>query len=95
MDFNFTPEEEAFRQELRAWLHSHLPAGYDPERFDDIDADARFEYQRTWQRTAHQDRWVGIHWPRIRWAQRQPHGDVHLQSGAAEATPRGLPIRSG
>ena len=63
MDFNFTPEEEAFRQELRAWLHSHLPAGYDPERFDDIDADARFEYQRTWQKTAHQDRWVGIHWP--------------------------------
>ena len=63
MDFNFTPEEEAFRQELRAWLHSHLPAGYDPEHFDDIDADARFEYQRTWQKTAHQDRWVGIHWP--------------------------------
>jgi len=63
MDFNFTPEEEAFRQELRTWLHSHLPAGYDPERFDDIDADARFEYQRAWQKTAHQDRWVGIHWP--------------------------------
>ena len=63
MDFNFTPEEEAFRQELRAWLHSHLPAGYDPEHFDDIDADARFEYQRAWQKTAHQDRWVGIHWP--------------------------------
>ncbi len=63
MDFNFTPEEEAFRQELRSWLQSHLPAGYDPEHFDDIDADARFEYQRAWQKTAHQDRWVGIHWP--------------------------------
>lgn len=63
MDFNFTPEEEAFRQELRSWLQSHLPAGYDPKHFDDIDADARFEYQRSWQKTAHQDRWVGIHWP--------------------------------
>lgn len=63
MDFNFTPEEEAFRQELRSWLQSHLPAGYDPKHFDDIDADARFEYQRAWQKTAHQDRWVGIHWP--------------------------------
>ena len=63
MDFNFTPEEEAFRQELRTWLQSHLPAGYDPKHFDDIDADARFEYQRAWQKTAHQDRWVGIHWP--------------------------------
>ncbi len=63
MDFNFTPEEEAFRHELRAWLQSHLPAGYDPKHFDAIDADARFEYQRAWQKTAHHDRWVGIHWP--------------------------------
>ena len=63
MDFNFSAEEEAFRQELRAWLAANLPAGYDPARFDEIDADARFEYQRAWQKAAHRDRWVGIHWP--------------------------------
>ena len=64
MDFNFTPEEEAFRQELRSWLQDNLPEGYDPKHFDDIDADARFEYQRAWQQTACKDRWVGIHWPK-------------------------------
>ena len=63
MDFNFSAEEEAFRQELRAWLAANLPAGYDPACFDEIDADARFEYQRAWQKAAYRDRWVGIHWP--------------------------------
>ena len=63
MDFNFSAEEDAFRRELRAWLAANLPAGYDPAHFDEIDADARFEYQRAWQKTAHRDRWVGIHWP--------------------------------
>ncbi len=63
MDFNFTPEEDAFRQELRSWLQDNLPEGYDPTHFDDIDEDARFEYQRTWQQTAYKNRWVGIHWP--------------------------------
>ena len=37
MDFNFTPEEEAFHQELRTWLQSNLPEGYDPQKFDEID----------------------------------------------------------
>ena len=63
MDFNFTPEEDAFRQALRSWLQDNLPEGYDPTHFDDIDEDARFEYQRTWQQTASKNRWVGIHWP--------------------------------
>ena len=25
MDLAFTPEEEAFRQEVRAWVHANLP----------------------------------------------------------------------
>ena len=64
MDFNFTPEEEAFRQEVQTWLQANLPEGYDPQHFDDIDVDARFEYQRAWQKTASKDGWVGIHWPK-------------------------------
>lgn len=63
MDFNFTPEEEAFRTELRTWLEDNIPEGYDPKEFDVIDEDARFDYQRDWQGTASKDRWVGIHWP--------------------------------
>jgi alkylation response protein AidB-like acyl-CoA dehydrogenase len=55
----FTAEEEAFRQELRAWLERNLPR----ERVPD-DEDARREFQRAWQRRLASGRWVGIHWPR-------------------------------
>lgn len=64
MDFNFTPEEEAFRQELRTWLHNNLPKDYDPETLDAGDINARFEFQRAWQKKAHAGGWVGIHWPK-------------------------------
>ncbi|MGH8006821.1 MAG: acyl-CoA dehydrogenase family protein, partial [Candidatus Binatia bacterium] len=63
MDFNFTPEEEAFRQELRTWLQNNLPKDYDPENLDAGEADSRFEFQRAWQKKAHAAGWVGIHWP--------------------------------
>ena len=63
MDFNFTPEEDAFRQELHTWLQDNLPESYDPQEFDRIDADTRFEFQRAWQKKAQEAGWVGIHWP--------------------------------
>jgi hypothetical protein len=34
MGFDFAPEEEAFRQELRTWLAANPPDGYDPETFE-------------------------------------------------------------
>lgn len=64
MDFNFTPEEEAFGQELRTWLQANLPESYDPQEFDRIDAQTRFEFQRAWQKKAYDAGWVGIHWPK-------------------------------
>ena len=29
MDFRFTPEEEAFRQELRGWLRENVPPDWE------------------------------------------------------------------
>ena len=64
MDFNFSPEEEAFRQEVRAWLQQNLPKDFDPEKIEAIDPEARFDFQRAWQKKAHEGGWVGIHWPK-------------------------------
>ncbi len=63
MDFEYTPQEEAFRQELRAWLDANPPKGYDPATFLHLPQDARFALQLDWQRQLHGAGWVGIHWP--------------------------------
>ena len=65
MDFHFTPQEEAFRQELRSWLTANLPSDYDPEQLQwEMNADERFRWQMDWHKRLHQGGWVGLHWPR-------------------------------
>ncbi|MGH7962344.1 MAG: acyl-CoA dehydrogenase family protein, partial [Candidatus Binatia bacterium] len=63
MDFDYTPQEEAFRQELRSWLARNRPAGYDPDTFEQLDEDTRFEIQLQWQKQLYKAGWVGMHWP--------------------------------
>ncbi len=64
MDFDYTPQEEAFRQELRAWLEANPPEGYDPDTFEELDQDKRFAIQLQWQKKLFAGGWVGIHWPK-------------------------------
>jgi alkylation response protein AidB-like acyl-CoA dehydrogenase len=65
MDFHFTPQEEAFRQELRSWLEANLPVDYDPEKFAwELDPEARFRFHLAWHRRMHAGGWVGVHWPK-------------------------------
>ena len=55
MDFKFTPEEEAFRDEVRAFLDANLPA--DANRND-------FAFIAEWSRKVREKRWVGFSWPK-------------------------------
>jgi len=64
VDFEYSPQEEAFRQELRAWLAANPPEGYDPETFQYLDEETRFAIQLAWQKQLHRAGWVGIHWPK-------------------------------
>jgi alkylation response protein AidB-like acyl-CoA dehydrogenase len=64
VDFDYSPQEDTFRQELRSWLETHLPKGYDPETFEQLDQDERFQIQLAWQKSLHAAGWVGIHWPK-------------------------------
>ncbi len=54
MDFNFTAEEEAFRQEVRQFLDENLPA--EGQRGPD--------FIREWNRKVREKRWVGFSWPK-------------------------------
>ncbi|MGH7960644.1 MAG: acyl-CoA dehydrogenase family protein [Candidatus Binatia bacterium] len=64
MDFHYSPQEEVFRQELRAWLAANLPQDYDPDTFAEKDADEGFAIQLAWQKKLYEGKWVGIDWPR-------------------------------
>jgi alkylation response protein AidB-like acyl-CoA dehydrogenase len=59
MDLKFSPEDEAYRLELRQWLEDHLPTEPAP-----LDQDASFVHRREWQRKLSEHGWIGIHWPK-------------------------------
>jgi alkylation response protein AidB-like acyl-CoA dehydrogenase len=55
MDFNFEPEEEAFRQEVRAFIDANLPPA---KRRQDPKSIA------AWNAKLAEQRWIGFSWPR-------------------------------
>ena len=57
MDLTLAPEEQAFRDELRAWLEANHP-GKEPEGDE-----AAFTFRRDWQRALNSAGWAGISWP--------------------------------
>ncbi|HXM57548.1 MAG TPA: acyl-CoA dehydrogenase family protein [Candidatus Dormibacteraeota bacterium] len=65
MDFELTPAERAFRDEVRAWLRANRPAWADGGD-DDEDATSQTWLERrvAWQRTLHEAGYIGLNWPR-------------------------------
>jgi alkylation response protein AidB-like acyl-CoA dehydrogenase len=59
LDLSLTPEQRAFRDEVREWLAANHPG--EPPAGDER---AAFEFARRWQRTMHEAGWAGISWPR-------------------------------
>jgi alkylation response protein AidB-like acyl-CoA dehydrogenase len=64
MDFNDTPEEAAFRDEVRGWLADHLTGDFAAlggrgGPADEHGWDTRVE----WERLLGKDRWLGLSWP--------------------------------
>src|ERR671917_264480 len=59
MDLTLTPEEQAFRDEFRAWIEDNHP-GEAPSGGDQV----QFEFEREWQRRLHAGGWAGVSWPK-------------------------------
>ena len=65
MDFAFTPEDEAFRVELRDWLDENVrDFNESSERSDGHDLLRTMERRKAWQRRLNEGRWAAINWPR-------------------------------
>ncbi len=55
MDFHYTPEEEAFRAEVRAFIAEHNPP---EDKHEDPDT------LRAWHDALIEKKWIGFHWPK-------------------------------
>ena len=65
MDLAFSAEENAFRDEVRAWIEANLPQGWgqpgfhEPRTFEE-----RHAFARDWERKLAEAGWAGISWPK-------------------------------
>ncbi len=59
MDLNYTPEQQAFRMEVRSWLEAHVPK----TPLKSFDTAAGFEAHREWERTLNSGHWSAVNWP--------------------------------
>jgi alkylation response protein AidB-like acyl-CoA dehydrogenase len=65
MDLRFTPDQERFRAEVRAWLAANLARPWHEEVRDPAhDADSLVEVRRAWQKKLHGAGYLGMGWPR-------------------------------
>jgi alkylation response protein AidB-like acyl-CoA dehydrogenase len=63
LDFRLSPEEEAFRQEVRDWLEVNLPKEQRADRFTREDSSETFNIYRSFARKMAEKRWVAPQWP--------------------------------
>src|SRR5215471_2560556 len=59
MDLTWSPEEQAFRAECRAWLEANVP----DEPLPSGDTREGFALHLEWERRLHADRWSVVSWP--------------------------------
>jgi len=72
VDFALAPEDEAFRDELRAWLEVHLPPFLEKEAQDaqvgeesmPIGTQKVQNRREAWQRVLAEGGWAAVHWPK-------------------------------
>jgi alkylation response protein AidB-like acyl-CoA dehydrogenase len=64
VDLNLTPQELAFRDEVRAWFAANVPKDWVKRRNAEESMEARFAYLKAWQRKLFDAGWAGISWPK-------------------------------
>ncbi|AMN45575.1 acyl-CoA dehydrogenase [Steroidobacter denitrificans] len=60
MDLDFTPQQQAFRAEARAWLHDHIPTA----PLKSYDTREGFEQHRAWEAKLAEGGYSSVTWPK-------------------------------
>ncbi len=63
MEFRFSPQEDAFRQDVRAWLKENLPENWQEDRFTRDRDEETWNVYRDFAARLAKKRWVAPHWP--------------------------------
>src|SRR5438105_14486339 len=64
MDFSLTPEQQAFRQTVRAWLRDHIPSEWKHVGSSELPRVEAYELLREWQRRLYDAGFIGLTWPK-------------------------------
>ncbi len=65
MDLRDTPEQAAFRAEVRSWIERNLPEGWREGKVrEPEDATERVAFLKRWQRKLYDGGWAGLNWPK-------------------------------
>jgi alkylation response protein AidB-like acyl-CoA dehydrogenase len=64
MDFNYSPEQEAYRAQVRAWLEANQPPPLTPEEKEHAYEDLLWERNKKWHKKLYGGGWVGLSWPK-------------------------------
>jgi len=75
MDFRFTPEEEAFRKEVKEFFGKELPPdwpGVDPDQYHEDAFDHIHEFSKALQKKFAAKGWLGLTWPKKYGGQEAP-----------------------
>jgi alkylation response protein AidB-like acyl-CoA dehydrogenase len=65
MDFRDTPDEAAFRQQVRDWLASNLPEGWGTPAWQEPEGvEATVAFHKDWSRKVYEAGLVGLSWPK-------------------------------
>jgi len=64
MDLAFSPEETAFREEIRAWIRDNLPAGWGTPASKNRKRSTSGLSSRAMGEAARRCGWAGISWPK-------------------------------
>ncbi len=59
MDLSYTPKQEAFRKEARAWLETNVPS----EPLPSFDTQGGFQLHREWEARLNAGGWAMVPWP--------------------------------
>jgi alkylation response protein AidB-like acyl-CoA dehydrogenase len=64
VDFTLTPDQQAFRERVRSWLETNIPAEWKALGSTEVPRAEAYEQGRRWQRQLFDGGFIGVTWPR-------------------------------